>query len=107
MPLIQSRAAALFLFAWVLSSASSFGVLVLQVEDVRKTWWSAGEKPRWRDAKPIDLAATEFRQLLDLGNGRPLVPLSRAAVAVRPDGPLNRTENGAVTLEQPESSLVH
>ena len=87
---------------------SSFGVLVLQVEDVRKTWWSAGEKPKWRDAKPIDLAATEFRQLLDRGNGRPLVPLSRAAVGVRPDTALSRTENGAAALEQPkESSLVH
>ena len=53
----------------------------------------------------IEPTPTEFRQLLDLGNGRPLVPLSRAAVAVRPDGALNRTEDRAV--EQPESSLVH
>ena len=35
------------------------------------------------DAKPIDLAATEFRQLIDLGSGRPMVPLSRAAIPAR------------------------
>jgi hypothetical protein len=49
---------------------SSFGGLVLQVEDVRRSWpWSKTETPRWRDAKPLDLAATELRGLIDLGNG--------------------------------------
>jgi hypothetical protein len=63
----------------------SFGNLVLQVEDVRKSWWSSRAKPTWRNAKAIDLAAPELRLLIDLSNGRALVPLSRAAVAIRPD----------------------
>jgi len=63
----------------------SIGHLVLQVEDVRRSWWSSRKRPTWRNAKAIDLAAPEFRLLMDLGNGRVLVPLSRAAVAVRPD----------------------
>jgi hypothetical protein len=45
---------------------SSFGGLVLQVEE-----WSKTETPRWRDAKPLDLAATELRGLMDLGNAAP------------------------------------
>jgi hypothetical protein len=45
---------------------ATLGALILQVEDVRKSWWSSRERPTWRDARAIDLAATEFRLLLDL-----------------------------------------
>ena len=85
---------------------SSFGGLVLQVEDVRKSWWSSSEKPTWRDAKAIDLAATEFRQLIDLGKGRPLVPLSRAAVSAQMEGPVLQPEKERDALEQPDASLL-
>ena len=85
---------------------SSLGPLVLQVEEVRKSWWSSREKLTWRDAKAIDLAATEFRQLLDLGNGRLLVPLSRAAVPPRPEEPISELEKARETLEQPQTSLL-
>ena len=86
---------------------SSFGVLVLQVEDVQKSWWSSSEKPKWRDAKPIDLAATEFRQLIDLGNGRPMVPLSRAAIAVVKDTRTSSDELSVLEQREPSSVGVH
>jgi hypothetical protein len=88
----------------------SFGNLVLQVEDVRKSWWSSREKPTWRNAKAIDLAAPEFRLLMDLGNGRALVPLSRAAVAVRPDevGDVQREKASRVAeARESGSAVVH
>jgi hypothetical protein len=48
-----------------------FGKLVLQLEDARKAWpWSSQPTARWRDATPIDLAAPELRDLIDLSNGR-------------------------------------
>jgi hypothetical protein len=84
----------------------SFGNLVLQVEDVRKSWWSSREKPTWRNAKAIDLAAAEFRLLIDLSNGRLLVPLSRAAVAARPASPPLQRENAASPPEQELNSVV-
>ena len=86
---------------------SSFGILVLQVEDVQKSWWSSSEKPKWRDAKPIDLAATEFRQLIDLGNGRPMVPLSRAAIAAGKDTRTRSAELNNLEQREPSSVGVH
>ena len=86
---------------------ATFGTLVLQVEDVRKRWWSSHEQPTWRDAKATDLAATELRLLLDLGSGRPLVPLSRAAVSVHSNEP-GRTEGAVPTVveELPSASAA-
>jgi hypothetical protein len=85
----------------------AFGNLVLQVEEVRKRWWTGREKPTWRNAKAIDLAAPELRLLIDLSNGRALVPLSRVAVAARPDAAADlRSENAASIAEARESGSV-
>ena len=63
---------------------AAFGKLVLQIEELRKPWpWSAHFKPRWRDAKVLDLAATELRQLIDLSNGRLLMPRTVASTPLR------------------------
>ena len=87
---------------------ATFGALVLQVEDVRKSRWSSREKPIWRDAKALDLAAPEFRLLLDLGHGRPLVPISRAAVAAQAK-PVHEGEPAPSVTEEmvPGSVVVH
>lgn len=49
------------------------GRIILQVEEEVKSAWSLfSRKPktrkRWRDAKPMDLPATELRALMDLRN---------------------------------------
>jgi hypothetical protein len=74
-----------------------FAKLVLQVEDMRKSWpWSAHETPHWRDAKPIDLAATELRALMDLSIGR-LLSARRAPLPVQTSASIN----GEVPQPQP------
>src|SRR3954467_7317081 len=47
---------------------SSWGKIVLQVEDEVKPFWSkpGALKRRWRDATLMDLAAPEMRPLMDL-----------------------------------------
>jgi hypothetical protein len=72
---------------------SSFGGLVLQVEE-----WSKTETPRWRDAKPLDLAATELRGLMDLGNGG----TSRRARAPSSAAPSGTVE--AAFVDEPDLS---
>ena len=86
----------------------AFGNLVLQVEILRKSWWGR-EKLTWRNAKAIDLAAPELRLLIDLSNGRTLVPLSRAVVPLRPEGLGIGDVNAPSVSEQrqPSSSAVH
>lgn len=89
---------------------AGFGNLVLQVEEVRKGRSTAREKSVWRNAKPIDLAAPEFRLLMDLSNGRPLIPLSRAAVAVRSDAAGESVSEKAACLAEARDSgsvVVH
>jgi hypothetical protein len=49
------------------------GRIILQVEEeVESAWGLFSQKPkfrrRWRDAKPMDLPATELRSLMDLRN---------------------------------------
>jgi hypothetical protein len=49
------------------------GRIILQVEEeVKSPWRLFSRKPklrrRWRDAKPMDLPATELRALMDLRN---------------------------------------
>ncbi|WP_243368800.1 hypothetical protein [Microvirga solisilvae] len=49
------------------------GRIILQVEEEVKSSWSLFSKQpkfrrRWRDAKPMDLPATELRALMDLRN---------------------------------------
>ena len=49
------------------------GRIVLQVEEELESKWGLfSQKPkfrrRWRDAKPMDLPATELRSLMDLRN---------------------------------------
>lgn len=49
------------------------GRIILQVEEEVKSAWSLFSKQpkfrrRWRDAKPMDLPATELRALMDLRN---------------------------------------
>jgi hypothetical protein len=49
------------------------GRIILQVEEeVESAWGLFSRKPklrrRWRDAKPMDLPATELRALMDLRN---------------------------------------
>jgi hypothetical protein len=87
----------------------TFGNLVLQIEEVRKGWWRRGEKPTWRNAKAIDLAAPELRLLIDLSNGHALVPLSRAAAAGRPAPAALQGENASTLPEQqdPKSVVIH
>ena len=87
----------------------TFGNLILEVEVVGKGWWTSREKKTWRRAKPIDLAAPELRLLIDLSNGRPLVPLSRAVVGVRPDMPENIDQSGPGVVNERalSSAAVH
>src|SRR3954466_16211169 len=79
---------------------ATFGNLVLQVEDIRRSWWSSRDRSTWRNAKPIDLAAPEFRLLMDLGHGRPLVPLTRASFATRSNAPDPQHKNGPSHMQQ-------
>ncbi|MBM1174875.1 hypothetical protein [Microvirga arabica] len=49
------------------------GRIILQVEEELESKWGLfSQKPkfrrRWRDAKPMDLPATELRSLMDLRN---------------------------------------
>ncbi|MEZ0170927.1 hypothetical protein [Microvirga sp. TS319] len=49
------------------------GRIILQVEEEVKSVWSLFSREpkfrrRWRDAKPMDLAAAELRALMDLRN---------------------------------------
>jgi hypothetical protein len=66
------------------------GRIVLQVEEeVESAWGLFSQKPkfrrRWRDAKPMDLPATELRGLMDLRNRpRSYVQASEATQLVRP-----------------------
>ena len=84
----------------------TFGNLILEVEVVGEGWWKSREKKTWRRAKPIDLAAPELRLLIDLSNGRPLVPLSRAVVGVRPDKPEKVDQTGPSFVSQRADSSV-
>ena len=50
------------------------GRLVLQLEDVRTRRFGRTPKARWRDAKVLDLASPELRNLIDLGKRALFLP---------------------------------
>ena len=66
------------------------GRIVLQVEEELESKWGLfSQKPkfrrRWRDAKPMDLPATELRSLMDLRNRpRSFVQAFEPTQVVRP-----------------------
>ncbi len=93
------------------------GRIILQVEEeVKSTWGLFSRKPkfrmRWRDAKAMDLPATELRALMDLRN-RPrsfsqafeptqvVRPVPRQPDAVLP------TLNGPTASEEGPSITAH
>jgi hypothetical protein len=63
------------------------GKLVLQVEEVRPRWLRRSKRPRWRDAKVMDLAAPELRTLIDLGKRALFLPRDTTAPSPAPRSP--------------------
>jgi methionine aminopeptidase len=75
------------------------GRIILQVEEeVKSAWGLFSSKPkfrrRWRDAKAMDLSATELRALMDLRN-RPR-SFSQAFEPTQIVRPASRPADGAV-----------
>ncbi|MBB3016988.1 hypothetical protein FHR70_000028 [Microvirga lupini] len=93
------------------------GRIILQVEEeVESAWGLFSRKPkfrrRWRDAKPMDLPATELRSLMDLRN-RPhsFMQAFEPTQVVRPSAhrtdPIQVTVGGSVTSGEGKPAIAH
>ncbi|PVE25150.1 hypothetical protein DC522_06305 [Microvirga sp. KLBC 81] len=90
------------------------GRIILQVEEEVKSGWSLFSRQpkfrrRWRDAKPMDLPATELRALMDLRN-RPrfAVQAFEPTQIVRPmQHPAEPTLNTSTLADEGRSVLAH
>ncbi len=93
------------------------GRIILQVEEEVKSAWSLFSRQpkfrkRWRDAKAMDLPATELRALMDLRN-RPryavqaFEPTQIVRPSSRPSEPALPTLNGASLREEGQPVTAH
>ncbi|WP_445503885.1 hypothetical protein [Microvirga sp. G4-2] len=90
------------------------GRIILQVEEEVKSAWSLFSRQpkfrrRWRDAKPMDLPATELRALMDLRN-RPRFAAQafEPTQIVRPvPHPPEAALNSSTLTEEGRSVLAH
>ena len=93
------------------------GRIILQVEEeVESAWGLFSQKSkfrrRWRDAKPMDLPATELRSLMDLRN-RPhsfmqaFEPTHVARPSVHKTDPIQATVTGSASSGEGNPAIAH
>jgi len=93
------------------------GRIILQVEEeVRSAWGFLARKPkfrtRWRDAKAMDLPATELRALMDLRNRsrsffQAFEPTHNGRPGTRPSDPIQPTLGNPVAQDAEHAVTTH